>query len=628
MDTSMSGRGRHRRRIRIAVPFAAATLAAAVGGALLMSSANAATGQPTPITKQSNSSPSLATLKKRIAGAVASDGAAGQSANTKKSSLSASTSARAGTGALTGTSATAGGVSVDPKIIGGTTTAITTAPWMAQLWYLDDKGTSDTGDDFGFFCGGSVVSPTKILTAAHCVKDEHGKSYNWAANGAVVTGTAQLPTDGGTNLHGGTATAVLRQWNHPSYSATTINNDIAVLTLDNPVTAKPIRMTTSDDTASYVSGTKATLYGWGRTTSTTNDVSETLKTATLPIKSDATCSGFYGSDFIKGHMVCAGNPATGSDTGTTSACNGDSGGPLTVGNSTVGYRIVGVVSWGVADCVEKGAYSVFSKVSAYVGAAYPQVDDANLSLDNKADLFVRNSSTKTLYELDSKGTSFAARQSWGNWSTSNVVLQADLNRDGFQDVVERRSSTGEVHWWHFLPSTGKWADTKIFSNWKTRTAVVAPGDVTGDALPDLLSVDSGGVLWIYPGKGNGTFSAPVKVGSGWNQYNVLRGHGDFTGDGKTDLIARSKTGSYIYLYKGTGKAGSAAFSGRVKVRTWDGYNAFGAVGDVTGDGKADFLARTPAGALYLYPGTGKATSEIFTTAVKIGTDFKQYDIFG
>lgn len=118
------------------------------------------------------------------------------------------------------------------------------------------------------------------------------------------------------------------------------------------------------------------------------------------------------------------------------------------------------------------------------------------------------------------------------------------------------------------------------------------------------------------------------MSSGWNQYNSLRAHGDFTGDGKADLIARSKTGSYVYLYKGTGTAGSGAFSSRIKVRTWAGYNAFDAVGDVTGDGKADFLARTPAGTLYLYPGTGKATSEIFATAVKIGTDFKQYDIFG
>ncbi|MFJ9360366.1 trypsin-like serine protease [Streptomyces mirabilis] len=627
----MSGRGRHRRRIRIAVPVAAAALAAAVGGALLMSSANAATAQPAPLAKTSGTSPSLATLEKRIGGAMASDGTAGRP--TRKSSPSASASTGTGTststtgtgsgktattGTSTGTSANTSGASVDPKIIGGTTTTITTAPWMAQLLYSDDKGTSSTSDDVGFFCAGSVVSPTKILTAAHCVK-----GYDWKAHGAVVTGTSQLPSAGGTDLHGGTATSVLRQWNHPSYNASTIDNDIAVLTLDGPVKAKPIRMTTSGDTASYASGTKATLYGWGRTSSATQDISGTLKTATLPIKSDATCGGYYKAEFIKGHMVCAGNPATGSDTGTTSACNGDSGGPLIVGG-----RIVGVVSWGVVDCVQKGAYSVFTKVSTYVGAAYPRVDDTNLSGDHKADLFVRNSSTKTLYEKDSKGTSFGAGQSWGGWSTSNVVLQTDLDRDGYQDVVERRTSNGDIHWWHYLPSTGKWADTKLFSDWRTRTRVVAPGDVTGDALPDLLSVDSGGVLWIYPGKGNGTFSARVKVSSGWNQYNSLRAHGDFTGDGKADLIARSNTGSYVYLFKGTGNAGSGAFSSRIKVRTWAGYNAFDAVGDVTGDGKADFLARTPAGTLYLYPGTGKATSEIFATAIKIGTDFKQYDIFG
>ena len=600
MGTPMSGGGRHRRRFRIAVPVAAAGLAAAVATALLMSSANAATALPTPTVKLSTSTPTLAELKKRVVGAVAGDDTAGET--TQKSSLSASTSES----------------SVDPKIIGGTETTIATAPWMAQLWYYDDKGTTSESDDIGFFCGGSVVSPTKILTAAHCVK-----GYNWNANGAILTGTSQLPSDDG-DLHGGTVSGVLRQWNHPSYSSTTIDNDIAVLTLPAPITATPIRMTTSGDTASYASGTSAKLYGWGRTSSTSQDISETLKTATLPIKSDSTCAGAYGTDFIKGHMVCAGNPATGSDTGTTTACNGDSGGPLVVNN-----RIVGVVSWGVKDCVEEGAYSVFSKVSTYVGAAYPRVDDTNLSYsDHKADLWVRKSSNQEGFEKDSKGTSFAARESWGDWSGVNVILQTDLNRDGYQDFVVRRSADGAVFWMHWVNSSSSWATKQIADNWKTRTRIVAPGDVTGDALPDLLSVDSGGVLWIYPGKGNGTFAARVEVRSGWNQYNSLRGHGDFTGDGKADLIARSKSDSSVYLYKGTGKSGSEAFSSRIKVRSWGGYNAFDAPGDVTGDGKADFLARTPGGTLYLYPGTGKATSEIFATRISVGTDFAQYDIFG
>ncbi|MFF7490291.1 trypsin-like serine protease [Streptomyces luteogriseus] len=591
----MPGGGRHRRRIRIALPVAAAGVAAAVAGALLTTSAGATTPLPEPMVRPAADSPSPAELQKRVAGAMAGDDVAGK---TGKAALTAGTVAG----------------SIDPKVIGGNETTISTAPWMAQLLYSDNRGTSSTRDDIGFFCGGAVIAPTKILTAAHCVK-----GYNWGAHGAVVTGTSRLPSDDGTDLHGGAATAVLRQWNHSSYDPTTIDNDIAVLTLDTPVKATPIRMTTSGDTASYKAGTSAKVYGWGRTSSTSDDISETLKTATLPMQSDTTCSGAYGRDFVKGHMVCAGKPATGSDTGTVSACNGDSGGPLVVNN-----RIVGVVSWGVTDCVAKGAYSVFSKVSTYVGAAYPRVDDANLSGDSKADLWVRNASTKTGYSKNSNGTSFAARESWGNWNGVNVVLQTDLDRDGYQDLVYRRSSDGDVFW-----ASGRTGTTKqIADNWKTRTRIITPGDVTGDYLPDLLSVDSAGVMWIYPGKGNGTFASRVQVGSGWNQYNSVRGKGDFNGDGKTDLIARSKSGSHLYLYKGTGKAGSGAFSARVKVRTWADYNAFDAPGDVTGDGKADFLARTPGGTLYLYAGTGKGTSEIFATRKSVGTDFEQYDIFG
>ncbi|MFF3893514.1 trypsin-like serine protease [Streptomyces sp. NPDC001812] len=608
----MSGGGRHRRRVRIALPVAAAGVAAAVTAALLTSSAGAATAlpQPQPTAAPELSSPSPAELKKRLAGALAGDDTAGQA---NRSSLSKSTT----TGTTTG--AGGGGSVIDAKIIGGSTTAITSAPWMAQLHYYDDRGTSRTSDDIGFFCGGAVVAPTKILTAAHCVK-----GYDWNANGAVVTGTAQLPSADG-DLRGGTVSGVWRQWNHPSYNATTIDNDIAVLTLPDRVKATPIRMTTSGDTTSYAAGKSAKVYGWGRTSSTSQDVSETLKAATLPLQSDATCARTYGADFVKGHMVCAGKPATGADSGTTSACNGDSGGPLVVNN-----RIVGVVSWGVRDCVEKGAYSVFAKVSSYVGAAYARVDDTNISGDHRADLWARKSSTTTGYSLDSKGSSFATRRSWGNWKGVNTVLQTDLDRDGYQDLVYRSSSDGAVYWTRYVVSSDSWSTKRIFANWKTRTRIVAPGDVTGDYLPDLLSVDSAGVLWIYPGKGNGTFSARVKAGSGWNQYNSVRGHGDFNGDGKTDLIARHKSTGAVYLYKGTGKAGTGAFSGRVKVRTWSNktYNAFAAVGDVSGDGKADFLARTPGGTLYLYKGTGKATSKIFATRISVGTGFQQYGIFG
>ena len=606
MGISMSGgAGRRRRRLWIALPVA-------VTAALLATSASAATVTPAPEPPAKTvSAPSQAELKQRLMAAVAADDGSGAVVRPSRSTASSP--------AVDGT--------VSPMIIGGTTTTISSAPWMAQLWYVDDKGTTDTSDDTGFFCGGAVVAPTKILTAAHCVK-----GANWAKGGVVVTGATQLLSDDG-DVHGGTPTAVLRQWYHPSYNEDTIDNDIAVLTLATPVKATPIRMTTSTDTASYdpaTAGAKAAkVYGWGRTSSTNDNVSQTLKTATLPIKSDATCAAAYGSWFIKGHMTCAGPPASGRDSGTTAICSGDSGGPLVVNG-----RIVGVVSWNVTDCVAKGAYSVFTKVSKYVGAAYPRVDDTNLNFDHKADLWVRKSSDKVGYELDSKGTTFGARVSWGDANGLNLVRQTDLNRDGYQDLLYRVSATGDVYWRRFVLSSdgtsGAWAaPKKVFTDWKTRTRILTPGDVTGDYKPDLLSVDSAGVLWIYPGKGDGSFAARVRVGGGWSQYNQLLGHGDFTGDGKADVLARNKTTGDIYLYKGTGKSGTGVFAARVKVRSnWSGYNAFDAVGDITGDGRADLVARTPGGTLYLYKGTGKATSEIFATRVTVGTGFQQYDIFG
>ncbi|MEU0113461.1 trypsin-like serine protease [Streptomyces bobili] len=580
--------------MRIVLPVAAAGLAVAVAGVLLTSSASAAEAPPAP----AMTAPSAKDLQKRLDIALDGDDVAGRTTNASQS---------ASTGATT----------IDPKIIGGTTTTITTAPWMAQLWYGDDRGTDTTADDIGFFCGGAVVAPTKILTAAHCVK-----GYDWKAHGAIVTGTSQLATS--DDLYGGTVSGVWRQWNHWSYNATTIDNDIAVLTLPNPVKATPIKMITSGNTGSYVPGVQAKVYGWGRTTSTNDEISGTLKTATLPIQSDATCAGAYGADFVKGHMVCAGTPASGSDEGTTTACNGDSGGPLVYGG-----RIVGVVSWGVEDCVASGAYSVFSKVTSYVGTVYPRIDDTNMDGDHNADLWVRNASTQTGYEIDSKGTTLAARESWGTWSGYNAIVQADLDRDGYQDLIVRRTSDGDVFWKHYVPSSGTWATKLIGDNWKTRLSIVAPGDVTGDGLPDVVSVDSAGALWIYPGKGTGSFGTRVKAGTGWNNFNVVRGHGDFNGDGKADLLARNKTSGAVYLYRGRGVLGSTAFMSGLKVATWSNttYNAFAAVGDVNGDGKADLLARTPAGTLYLYRGNGSTGNVIFSARLSLGTTFKQYDIF-
>lgn len=498
------------------------------------------------------------------------------------------------------------GSTASPYIIGGTTTTIAKAPWMVQLFYYDP-----TAND-GFFCGGTVISPTKILTAAHCVK-----GADWYDNGVVLSGTDQFDDPNAT------ASFVATQWNHPSFNATTLDNDVAVLTVDplTPLasTVKALPITSSTDTASYTPGKTAAVYGWGRISSTTQDLSQTLKTATLPIDSDATCTSWIGG-FVPGHMVCAGDPATGTDAGTTSPCNGDSGGPL-VENG----KIVGVVSWGITDCVAKGAHSVFTKVSTYAGAVNQRMDDASLlgpnSGDALADLFARTPAGEG-YMYQSKGSNFAPRADEGDFSGLNLVRQSDLNRDWVQDLVVR-ATTG--HLWYLNAMNG--SATDIGGGWNSMKTITLPGDITGDGKPDLFATDTSGTAWVYPGTGTGKFGTRIKIGTGWQTYGgVVYGKGDLTNDGRPDIVGRDSSGN-LWLYKGTGNA-SAPWSARVKVGGgWNTYNAMASTGDMTGDGKADLVARDSAGKLWLYKGTGSATAP-YAARVLIGAGWQIYNLFG
>ncbi|MFG1811241.1 trypsin-like serine protease [Streptomyces sp. NPDC049040] len=588
--------GHRRRRGPLA---AVVALGAGAAGVLSMSPAHAGAVQPPVFHAAAHpQAPAPAALKARIAGAVKADHGR----------------ARAELAAPTTTSGT--GSKAGPKIIGGTTTTISAAPWMAQLWYYDDNGTpDDETDDTGFFCGGTVVSPSKILTAAHCVQ-----GYDWQQYGVIVTGTDQLPTtdaNGDADLHGGTVTNVWRQWNNPLYTTAGYDNDVAVLTLDGTVDAQPLPLAAADDTASYTVGTAATVYGWGRTSSTSDDLAQTLKEASLPIAADSACGAVFGGPYVAGHMVCAGTPATGSDDGTTSACNGDSGGPLVVNG-----RIVGVVSWGADGCVAAGSYSVFSRVSAFAGGIDPRLDDTNITGDDKADLFAVAASDGEGYVYASQGSSFAPREDADSFAGLNLVRQADLDRDDYQDLLVRTTG-GQLY---TLPGTGD-SEVLVGGGWNSMKSIVVPGDLNGDGKPDLVGTDTGGTSWLYPGNGAGTFGARTSIGTGWDIYSgVVYGKGDLTGDGRPDLVARDSSGT-LWLYKGTGK-GSAVWAARTKIGAgWNIYNAFAAVGDVNGDGHADLLARDTTGTLWLYKGTGSATAP-YATRVQIGPGWTGYSLFG
>lgn len=192
-----------------------------------------------------------------------------------------------------------------PRIIGGTNTSISSAPWMVQvLFEYDNDGL------FYFTCGGTLVAPNKVLTAAHCVTDENGKALDMVGHGIILANTAKLA--GGPNDEG-TGVTIKKSYFAGSYNAAEIDNDFALLTLSKPLTGTPAQPASYGDTARYAPGTTATTYGWGMTGSDPDfgRLADTLQRVTQPLRSDAECTenldtalGTPGA-FKPGHMICA-----------------------------------------------------------------------------------------------------------------------------------------------------------------------------------------------------------------------------------------------------------------------------------------------------------------------------------
>ncbi|MDF6043793.1 VCBS repeat-containing protein [Streptomyces sp. JH14] len=255
---------------------------------------------------------------------------------------------------------------------------------------------------------------------------------------------------------------------------------------------------------------------------------------------------------------------------------------------------------------------------------------ADLTGDGKADLVARDGSgVLWLYKGTGSGSApYAARTKVGaGWNMYNSLTSTgDLTGDGKADLVARDGSG--VLWLYKGTGSGSApyaARTKVGAGWNMYNSLTSTGDLTGDGKADLVARDGSGVLWLYKGTGSGSapYAARTKVGAGWNMYNSLTSTGDLTGDGKADLVARDGSG-VLWLYKGTGSA-SAPYAARTKVGAgWNMYNSLTSTGDLTGDGKADLVARDGSGVLWLYKGTGSASAP-YAARTKVGAGWNTYN---
>ncbi|MFC9267741.1 FG-GAP repeat domain-containing protein [Streptomyces zhihengii] len=218
------------------------------------------------------------------------------------------------------------------------------------------------------------------------------------------------------------------------------------------------------------------------------------------------------------------------------------------------------------------------------------------------------------YYYDLNNGKFAPRQRIGDggaWKGAKLQHFSSLDADGVSELLE-------VYNGHLYNLSAGAHD--IGGGWGVYNTLVGPGDLSGDGKGDMVARDGSGTLYLYRGNGYGTgFAAKQRIGTGWGQFNALIGAGDISGDGRADLIARATDGK-LYLYEGTGVAASPFKAKKLIGSGWGSFT-LAAPGDMNGDGRADLVARSGNGTLYRYDSDGKGN---FKPRVSLGTGWNTY----
>lgn len=201
-----------------------------------------------------------------------------------------------------------------PQVVGGTPVNDPGAyPFMVAIDSLDYEGND--------WCGGSLIGPRHVLTAAHCVANEDFSGV--VPPEALRVAIGYLNRD---RIPENRWLPVLRVFSHPKFDLYRrgLNYDVAVLELAAPVAGvTPVRLPAAGDRTGEKRGDELTLIGWGRKYEF-GPPSAQLRQVTLNVEAGWVCRQKYRDGaypFYISLSFCT-------YTLGKAACNGDSGGPL------------------------------------------------------------------------------------------------------------------------------------------------------------------------------------------------------------------------------------------------------------------------------------------------------------
>lgn len=234
------------------------------------------------------------------------------------------------------------------RIIAGEVADPAAWPSIAAL-YFEPPGSR--GREF-LICGGTVIAPRHVLTAAHCVEGAR------ASRLALVVGRPDL-----RDKSAGQRLDVRSVQVDPAYSPPFFRGDFAVLELSaDAIVAPAVLPNPAQDEAATPVGAPVRVAGWGGTKPSGGATSKVLLTASESVVEDRSCKRFYRRGFDVRRQICVrGDKVAG---GINGACYGDSGGPL-MADTPEGPLLVGVVSGGGIRCATQPEY--YARVSASLG---------------------------------------------------------------------------------------------------------------------------------------------------------------------------------------------------------------------------------------------------------------------